>query len=112
MKKGERLVRSPPYFEVNFFRWKAESLRRMVGTGRFELPTPRTPSVLAAFAAVYHGIRELAVLATLRGISWRQIGARIAAIYPHFLPRVPTKVSTVFRLNFIAQNRTCAPPPA
>jgi hypothetical protein len=47
----------------------------LVGTGRFELPTPRTPSGFAAFSAIYRYLLRYAaelVFMSLSEYFWRR----------------------------------------
>jgi hypothetical protein len=53
----------------------------LVGTGRFELPTPRTPSGLAVFSAVSRHLPRCALESVFMRLSAHYRAARITVVY-------------------------------
>ncbi len=60
----------------------------MVGTGRFELPTPRTPSDFLTIDAVYYFLLNFTIVISLRAF-WNRTG--LLLIYAIFYPESPQK---------------------
>ena len=69
----------------------------MVGTGRFELPTPRTPGGIAAFTTTSHQVPPLAFIIGLKAVAAPRRERPIPMVYLQFRLGVPTKSPTVGR---------------